>query len=197
MSHFSDIRTLSRVCAEACALLLLSAGVARASFCDTAGWVKTFADDFEGATLNASRFHVVQTGVDPGPMAALWACRTAMCTADNVAVHDGALWLTTQRQAVGAYAYTSGAVTTRDLAQWTPAAGGTFRSCVSARLPGSMEPGRAQGLCMPALGWAVHCAPLTPARGCSCSWVVQGPRSGSCRLTTRATPTRASRTCSR
>jgi beta-glucanase (GH16 family) len=129
----------------ACVMAVRGAG---SSFCDAPGWAREFQDDFVGSAVNTSNFHVVRggSGGDPGPMPE-WACRTALCTGENVGVHDGALWITSQRETIGDYNYTSGAVTTAALHAWTPAAaGGTFRACVSARLPGSMEPGRAQGL---------------------------------------------------
>jgi len=143
--------------AALCALLPLHAAWA-SSFCDAPGWARAWHDDFSGPALDAEAWNVV-AGADVG------SCRSALCTPGNVAVHDGALWLTTRREAVGAHNYTTGAVTTKGKRAFSPAEGGTWRGCVRARLPGAMSPpGAAQGL-WPAIWWMPNDDSCDPDEG--------------------------------
>ena len=110
-----------------------------ASFCEEAGWTALWRDDFSGSDLNPSDW-TVQEGADVG------MCRSAYCTAANVAVHDGQLVLTSRREALHGHNYSSGAVYTAQKRHFS-AADGPYRMCVSARLPGYASPrGAAQGL---------------------------------------------------
>ena len=141
--------------------LVSSASPPPTSFCAAPGWAPAWHDDFDGDALDAASW-TITVGDEGG---SLGACRSALCARDNVAVHDGALFLTTRREAVGSYAYTTGAVNTSAKRAFTPADGGTFRGCVSARLPGHAAPaGAAQGL-WPAIWWMPDDASCDPDEG--------------------------------
>lgn len=116
------------------AKVLLSAswaifGAAAPSFCSNGGgWQVTWADEFDGDTLDPNNWNI-QVG-DP-----IGSCRYAYCSANNVAVANGTLILTSRRESSHGFAYTTGAVDTSEKQHWvhTPA----FRVCASARLPGN------------------------------------------------------------
>lgn len=107
------------------------AGAAAASFCDpTPEWQPVWSDEFDGDTLNASNWKPI-VGPDVG------SCRTAYCQPENVAVANGTLILTSQREQVDGYNFTSGAVRSMGLQHW--AYSPVFRLCASARLPGNAK----------------------------------------------------------
>mmetsp|Transcript_7591 Transcript_7591/g.16317 ORF Transcript_7591/g.16317 Transcript_7591/m.16317 type:complete len:287 (-) Transcript_7591:40-900(-) len=138
---------------------LLAPGTLAASsgFCDQSGWTQEWADEFEGSQLDSGKWKVevaeapgLGAGADCAGYActALGSCREAACVADNVYVEGGKLVLRSDRS--GATNYTTGAVNTWDKANWK-ASDGTFRLCISAKLPGAPDhPAGSQGL------WPAH-----------------------------------------
>jgi beta-glucanase (GH16 family) len=115
-----------------------SASSAASSFCQQdAEWHLAWFDDFDGDTINASSWNVVEGTTQGG------ACREAYCDPRNVVVRHGRLTLTSNRSVMLGHNFTTGAVTTRGKQQWSYAP--TFRLCVSAILPGEKGKG-GQGL---------------------------------------------------
>ena len=120
--------TGSAVFVDGADVALLRAAAAPPSFCDPgAGWAPSWADEFDGDTLDPASWNV-RNDSETG------SCREAWCSPANVAVGGGALRITTRREAAYGFNYTTGAVTTLGKREWpsTPA----YRLCVSAVLPG-------------------------------------------------------------
>ena len=114
-------------------------GVFASSFCTSSGWTPVWRDDFSGSSLDSASWNI-EDGADGG------MCRSAYCTPANVGVHDGALWLASKREALNGKNFSTGAVHTAGKRTYT-ARDGSYRVCVSSRLPGhSSPPGAAQGL---------------------------------------------------
>jgi hypothetical protein len=119
-------------------LLVAAAAVggARAgSLCDQPGWTRLWEDDFNGDTLNLDNWSVVDAND-------VSSCREAYCTPANVAVANGNLVLTTTNTPMHGFNYSSAAVNTRGKKNWN-AATSSFRTCVSAKLPGCVAAARA------------------------------------------------------
>jgi hypothetical protein len=72
------------------------------------------------------------------------SCRDALCTADNVAVRNGALTLASRNVPTEGYNFTTGAVNTKgkQVFSYDPA----YRLCVGSMLPGGGGPGSGQGI---------------------------------------------------
>jgi hypothetical protein len=142
----------------AAALLAQRVG-ARAGWCD--GWgTLEWADEFDGDTLDASKWSVVCNdmggegcGALPFPTSTNGAeCRSATCVPGGVSVGGGALTLTSQRSggAGNSSAWTTGAVKTQGKAAWSTQ-DGAYRMCISAKLPGGGDAdGAGQGI------WPAH-----------------------------------------
>jgi len=114
-------------------------GALTTSFCAAPGWDELWRDDFNGGALDPSSWHI-QDGTDVG------MCRSAYCAPSNVAVHSGALHITSKREQLKGFNYTTGAVYTSGKRHYS-AGDGPYRMCVSAMLPGHVAPpGAAQGL---------------------------------------------------
>ena len=134
-------------------LLLVLLPCTLCGFCDDDSFDMVFRDEFDGASLNTSAWTAVVAPAQPATMHCngtgcirLGACRDASCVASNAYLHEGKLVL--RSQALGEASWTTGAVSTWGKASWKPS-DGTFRVCVSARLPGAGI-GRSQGL------WPAH-----------------------------------------
>ena len=83
----------------------------------------------------------------------LGACRDATCRTENVLVEGGHLILLSDKhssrgESVESH-YTTGAVSTWNTSAWRPS-DGSFRACISARLPGHGGKGSSQGI------WPAH-----------------------------------------
>jgi beta-glucanase (GH16 family) len=139
------------------AMLSILAGAAAAvftaassppSFCAGEGWAQVWADEFSGATLNESAWNIDVKAGDS-------QVRNSQGTRDNVYLEGGHLVLRSQRQRIGKWNYTSGAVETQHKVSWK----GPTRACVSAKLPGGEGGGPA------AKHGADWCA-TTPLGGC-------------------------------
>eukprot|EP01062_Namystynia_karyoxenos_P051719 TRINITY_DN4076_c0_g1_i1.p1 TRINITY_DN4076_c0_g1~~TRINITY_DN4076_c0_g1_i1.p1 ORF type:complete len:294 (+),score=93.63 TRINITY_DN4076_c0_g1_i1:85-882(+) len=127
----------------AVALAAHAAAAAAASFCDAAGWKRTFSEDFDQKTLDTSTWTVSTDG--PGNS----RTRDAQATADSVWLANGSLVLRSDGHWDAATNQwtnlTSGAIQSQHKKSWKP----TFRACVRAKLPGA--PGSAgQGI------WPAH-----------------------------------------
>ena len=120
--------------------LVTAASTSPASFCGHAGWRRDWGDEIDGPSVDTGKWNV-EDGTDIG------ACRTAYCTPDNVHVRNGSLVLTSDRRVLRGRNFTTGAVTTKHKMAWAPR-NGSFRVCVSAKLPGA--PGKGAGL------WPAH-----------------------------------------
>ena len=139
-----------------------------ASFCDAPGWETVWADEFDGARLDGSKWGaVVSDAMPPARMlrfgaasphadcrgygcVLLGACRDAACAEENVYVSGGRLVLRSERRELHGRTLATGAVSTWGRAAWR-ASDGPFRVCISATLPGDASGGgRAQGL------WPAH-----------------------------------------
>lgn len=94
------------------------------SFCDVDNFQIVFADEFESEHLNETIWSVDLSGGDS-------RVRQAQGTKENVYVENGSLVLRTERQKIGGYNYSSGAVETKGKVSWE----GTTRVCIRARLP--------------------------------------------------------------
>jgi beta-glucanase (GH16 family) len=139
---------------------LLAAALLRtavAGWCD--GWgVLEWSDDFSGNELDSSKWNIVcndmsgeNCGSKPFPTSAYGAeCRSARCIPEAVTVADGYLTLTSARDVNNSSAWTTGAVKTQNKAAWTTD-DGTYRMCISAKLPGGgSSDGSGQGI------WPAH-----------------------------------------
>jgi len=121
------------------------------SFCDDQdGFVKEWADEFDGDALDSSFWQVIESQQHQGDHTAVvsglgvTACRTAACRAENVQVRGGKLYLHSHRNASN---YFTGAVTTKGKLSWADSP--AYRICISAKLPGT--PGqRGKGI------WPAH-----------------------------------------
>ena len=123
---------------RACLLFVYVSGC-RSSFCSETGWTPLWTENFNGSSLSSEAWNI-----EDGNRVGL--CRSAYCSPSNVAVRDGALWLTSRREVHGSYNYTTAAVHTMGKKRFA-ARDGPFRVCVSAMLPGhASPPGAAQGL---------------------------------------------------
>lgn len=90
------------------------------SFCSGHGWQQVWADEFSGATLNASNWALRTKGnVD----------RQAAVDAEDIYLEDGALVLKTERRNSGGKKYTSGSVDTSGKRSWK----GLTRVCFRAK----------------------------------------------------------------
>ena len=151
-----------------------------AGFCDdpAGGFRSVFSDEFSGKTLDETKWnievaapssssHSNTTGGEGGHgrrsirsrdragadcsgegCIALGSCRDAACTKEEAFTADGALVLRSSKGS-GEKNWTTGAVNTWGKAAWR-AGEGTFRVCVSAKLPGVSDDGSSQGL------WPAH-----------------------------------------
>ena len=98
------------------------------SFCDTSsstGWFQTWSEEFNHSELDNTTWNVDVNDNDS-------LVRQSVGTVDNVYIKNGTLILRSQRQSVGKFNYTSGAVQTKNKKAWQ----GPTRVCVSAKLPG-------------------------------------------------------------
>lgn len=116
--------------------LLLLPAVVSGGFCDEAGWSLSFADEFEGAQLNASNWNVLN-GTSENDS----SCRDAMCLASNVAVRGGSLVLTARAEKAGWASWTTGAVNSKNKRFFAASDASPFRLCVSGKLPGGAGSG--------------------------------------------------------
>eukprot|EP00937_MAST-01D_sp_MAST-1D-sp2_P003708 g3708.t1 len=106
--------------------LLSVAAAGGGSFCNTSGFDLVWADEFSGTVLDTTSW-TVDLGANDSRV------RNSQGTADNVYLDGaGSLVLRSQRQTVGAYTHTSGAVQTQGKRSWR----GLTRACVRAMLPG-------------------------------------------------------------
>lgn len=130
-----------------------------AGWCDESPEYKVeWEDDFEGQKLNTSKWSIVcnnpsASGCDSVPYPTHAAsnggeCRSATCIPEAVTVGGGYLTLTSAR-VNGTSNWTTGAVKTWGKAAWTTD-DGTFRMCISAKLPGGGGQGKGQGI------WPAH-----------------------------------------
>mmetsp|Transcript_60352 Transcript_60352/g.168625 ORF Transcript_60352/g.168625 Transcript_60352/m.168625 type:complete len:547 (+) Transcript_60352:52-1692(+) len=110
------------------------------SFCDAGdGWVRDFADEFDGPILDQSSWsHVESSGGGDNtnsPVEGLdvTACRSAKCRSQNVLIGNGTLTLLSERDAENPSRYYTGAVTTKGLRAWSDES--PYRLCVKAKLP--------------------------------------------------------------
>eukprot|EP00927_Polykrikos_kofoidii_P079122 TRINITY_DN75915_c0_g1_i1.p1 TRINITY_DN75915_c0_g1~~TRINITY_DN75915_c0_g1_i1.p1 ORF type:complete len:356 (-),score=51.99 TRINITY_DN75915_c0_g1_i1:123-1190(-) len=107
------------------------------SFCDSEGWTRDWADEFDNEELDPSSWLAIgheDRDLDKDNVVSslsVTACRTALCTPENVKVHDGALHIISERNGSG---YTTGGVTTQGLRTWKDVP--SYRLCVKAKLPG-------------------------------------------------------------
>ena len=136
------------------------------SFCDAPNFQPEWSDEFDGTTLDKSKWSVVCSAgkgnstscVEPFPTHAAddhgAECRSAVCIEEAVSVSSGYLYLTSSRiSSPGSdQKWTTGAVKTRGKVNWTTD-DGTYRVCVSAMLPGGG--GEANGLTAQGL-WPAH-----------------------------------------
>ena len=99
------------------------------SFCDAPGFAAEWQDEFDSPSLDTAKWTATTGAGSDG--------RDAYCLPANVALVDGALVLTSHRDAtaVQGYNFTSGAVRTQGKVAFSPK-DGTFRTCVRAKLPG-------------------------------------------------------------
>ena len=109
------------------------------SFCDSDGWSTMWGDDFDGPNLNARSWNVITSANNS-------LVRNAQGTRDNVYIENGTLVLRSQRQTVGAWHYTTGAVTSAGNAFFK----GSARICVRAKLPSGGSEATSHGL------WPAH-----------------------------------------
>ena len=128
-----------------------------AGWCDKWGTLE-WSDEFDGNTLDSSKWNIVCNdlslqGCDelPFPTSGYGAeCRSATCIPEAVTVSDGHLTLTSDRDPTNSSAWRTGAVKTMNKADWT-IRDGTYRMCISAKLPGGGDSFQAgQGI------WPAH-----------------------------------------
>ena len=126
------------------------------------GWHAVWSDHFAGSELNESKWNVPVSSVEVHNETSsadcagqacipLGSCRDASCTREDVSIRDGALVMRTRRTAPGEFS--TGAVNTWGKASWSAnaSAGGAFRVCITAMLPGdASDPSRSAGL------WPAH-----------------------------------------
>lgn len=110
-----------------------------ASFCSESGWAQVWSDEFSATALDNVSWSLDLNGGDS-------RVRDSMGTSDNVYIEDGELVIRTQRQTVGKYEYTSGAVSSQGKRSWK----GLTRACVRAKLPGGGGGGKGAGI------WPAH-----------------------------------------
>jgi beta-glucanase (GH16 family) len=132
---------------------------ALAGWCDE--WdngVLEWSDEFNGDVLDDSKWNIVcndmsgkNCGSLPFHTSANGAeCRSARCIPEAVNVGDGFMTLTSQRDSSNSTAWTTGAVKTMNKKTWTTD-DGTYRMCISAKLPGGgSSDGHGQGI------WPAH-----------------------------------------
>lgn len=116
------------------------AAIGGASYCGRPGWRRAWGDEFDSDGVDPRKW-TVEDGTSIG------ACRSAYCTPANVRVRNGTLVLESKRENLNGRNFSTGAVNTKRTATWAPT-NGTFRVCVSAKLPGVA--GQGQGL------WPAH-----------------------------------------
>jgi beta-glucanase (GH16 family) len=138
--------------------LLLPIARGQISFCDNDSFVLEWADEFEGDELDETKWSKVceddPSCIPPFPTHSETdngaECRSAVCTASAVTVKNGALILTTERDPSNSSLWTTGSVKTKGKAEWTTD-DGTYRMCISAKLPGGGDSaGAGQGV------WPAH-----------------------------------------
>lgn len=132
---------------------------ARGGWCDEwEGSILEWSDEFDGDSIDASKWNIVcndmsavNCGALPFPTSANGAeCRSARCIPEAVTVADGFLTLISQRDSNNSTAWTTGAVKTQNKSSWTTG-DGTYRMCISAKLPGGASgEGAGQGI------WPAH-----------------------------------------
>ena len=156
-------RNATRMAPRVAVCAVAAAAVAYGGFCDeSAEFSVEWRDEFEGDALNRSLWSVVCSnmsapGCDDLPFITHARsngaeCRSALCVSDMVSVENGSLVLTSRRVGAPGNAsngWVTGAVKTRNKAAWN-ARDGTYRVCISAKLPGAGGGGRGQGL------WPAH-----------------------------------------
>lgn len=132
---------------------------AYAGWCD--GWEEgtlEWSDEFDGDTLDTSKWSIVcndMTGENCGSLPFTTSangaeCRSATCIPEAVTVGAGYLTLTSSRDVNNSTAWTTGAVKTINKASWA-IGDGTYRMCISAKLPGGgSSDGAGQGI------WPAH-----------------------------------------
>jgi beta-glucanase (GH16 family) len=132
-----------------------------AGWCDEwdAGTLE-WSDEFDGDKLDSSKWSVVCNDMEGANCGALpfgthdptsngAECRSATCIPEAVSVGNGNLILTSARDPANSSAWTTGAVKTWEKATWTPR-DGTYRMCISAKLPGGGGGAAGQGI------WPAH-----------------------------------------
>jgi len=122
-----------------CVLVSYAVGVAATSFCETDGFGLVWQDEFDAPVLDKTSWSTDFSGNDS-------RVRDSLGTADNVYLENGTLVLRSQRQAIGGYQFTSGAVQTQGMRSWK----GLTRACVKAMLPGGGPKGSGDGI------WPAH-----------------------------------------
>lgn len=129
-----------------------------AGWCDEWGTIE-WVDEFNEAALDTSKWSVVCNDLEsdsacdslPFHTSANGAeCRSARCISSAVSVSDGYLILTSSRDPSNSSAWTTGAVKTMNKAAWSTD-DGSYRMCISAKLPGGGDAeGAGQGI------WPAH-----------------------------------------
>jgi len=140
------------------------------SFCDPSpGWPRSFAEEFDGTTINTSRWTVYTDNA--GGQCGFGVGRYGRCDASNTFLDgSGNLVITTDKLPAeecspvsGCFNYTSGGLISRGKQTWSLAGGGGYRVCVRAILPG---------------GSAAHGAGIWPAHWLMPEAVANSPAKG-------------------
>lgn len=141
------------------ALLVHKIFTASAGWCDEwEGGSIEWSDEFNGDGLDYSKWNIVCNDISgencsslPFPTSHNGAeCRSATCVPEAVTVAGGYLTLTSSRVGNNSSVWTTGAVKTANKASWTHE-DGTYRMCISAKLPGGgSTDGAGQGI------WPAH-----------------------------------------
>ena len=152
--------SIAALAAAALALGSSYRAVSAASFCDDPSFMLEWSDDFD--SFDTEKWSKVcsdgeeATGdgcLPPFPTHSSSngaECRSATCVSSAVSIVDGNLVLTSSRDPSNASNWLTGAVKTAGKADWTTD-DGTYRLCISAKLPGGgAAPGAGQGL------WPAH-----------------------------------------
>lgn len=113
-----------------CIAASAAVAAAAASFCDAAGYSIEWRDEFDGSTLDASTWNVVDnTARDDS------SCREAMCRAGNAAVTGGELVLTARRENAGWANFTTGAINSHGKRGFGARPGAPVRICIKGTVP--------------------------------------------------------------
>lgn len=138
------------------AAVILRGTLVRGGWCDEWGAVE-WSDEFNGNTLDTEKWSIVCSEEGAGCILPFPAhsghgaeCRSAKCIMEAVKVENGTLTLVSDRNPLNQTEWTTGAVKTVNKAAWTTEKG-TYRMCISAKLPGGGDsPGAGQGI------WPAH-----------------------------------------